>query len=55
MAQVKKQIKSSIKYSPFHTGILLGLFFEPQDVTCSSETSIDYQLTALRYIPEPPL
>jgi hypothetical protein len=37
----------------FHAGFLLGLFFDPNmEVTYSSETSVDFRRTTLRYIPE---
>jgi hypothetical protein len=36
----------------FQAGFLLGLFFAPEEAICSSETSVDFQRTARRYIPE---
>jgi hypothetical protein len=46
------RVKAGDKQS-FHAGFLLGLFFDLEDgATCSSETSVDFQQTTRRYIPE---
>jgi hypothetical protein len=42
--------KSSTCFLP-HTSFLISLFFDSKmEATCFSETSVDFQLTALRYI-----
>jgi hypothetical protein len=41
----------SMKQAASRAAFLLGLFLDSED-TCSSETSVDFQRTTRRYIPE---
>jgi hypothetical protein len=52
--QGKKPAWSSSACYPLHAGILLGLFFDPEDVcdVLLPETSVELQRTTRRYIPE---
>jgi hypothetical protein len=45
-------MSSKALLATFHVGFLLGLFSDPEDeMTFSSETSVDFQWTIQHYIP----
>jgi hypothetical protein len=50
-SQERNQHEASSKQNLLHADFLLGLFFDPVEATCSTETSVDFQQTTRRCIP----